>query len=97
MDVLRAALCVTTRYKEPPARRDSTSVQDSMVAQEQRELEQCTFQPQVNNPKKDMHVAKLYLAEPAWLRLSRPRPVTPQASDASINASTPARVSSPFS
>jgi hypothetical protein len=27
-----------------------------------------------------MHVAREYLSEPAWLRLSRPRPVTPQQS-----------------
>ena len=31
-----------------------------------------------------MHVAREYLSEPAWLRLSRPRPVTPQASSDSV-------------
>jgi hypothetical protein len=47
--------------------------------QEERELLECTFKPAVRSPTKDMHVAREYLSEPAWLRLSRPRPVTPQA------------------
>lgn len=38
----------------------------------------------VKAPSKDMHVAREYLSEPAWLRLSRPRPVTPQASSDSV-------------
>ena len=50
----------------------------SKVLLEERELQECTFKPAVRQPTKDMHVAREYLSEPAWLRLSRPRPVTPQ-------------------
>ena len=51
-----------------------------VIAAEERDLQECTFKPAVRQPTKDMHVAREYLSEPAWLRLSRPRPVTPQQS-----------------
>jgi hypothetical protein len=51
-----------------------------VIAAEERDLQECTFKPAVRQPTKDMHVALEYLSEPAWLRLSRPRPVTPQQS-----------------
>jgi hypothetical protein len=86
---------VKSRYRDAPAPREALGAQTSDAAREARELAECTFQPQVNQPKKSMEVAKLYLAEPAWLRLSRPRPVSPQPSDASVNAWGRARPASP--
>lgn len=71
---------------EATSRKNESAV-DSVIAQEERDLLECTFKPAVRAPSKDMHVAREYLSEPAWLRLSRPRPVTPQASNDSFATS----------
>jgi len=52
---------VRTRYQEPPQKK---LVVDSNLAQ-------CTFAPQINEVKRDMGSAQLYLEEDAFERLNR--------------------------
>jgi hypothetical protein len=35
---------------------------DAVAAQEERDLQECTFKPAVKAPSKDMHVAREYLS-----------------------------------
>uniref|UniRef100_A0A7S4L897 Uncharacterized protein n=1 Tax=Guillardia theta TaxID=55529 RepID=A0A7S4L897_GUITH len=79
---------VRSRYMDITPRKN-VSMEESHLMREEKELLECTFKPRVNKPSNEMQVAKEYLSEPAWLRLSRPRPVSPQVStESSTNMSS---------
>jgi hypothetical protein len=87
---------VKSRYLDSTPRKSKGAGIDSGQKREEEELKECTFTPRVNRPSRDMTVARQYLAEPAWERLSKPRLVTPQQSTDSCFSSTQ-RGSSPAS
>jgi hypothetical protein len=79
---------VKSRYLDSTPRKSKGADVDSGQRREEEELKECTFTPRVNRPSRDMAVARQYLSEPAWERLSKPRLVTPQQSTDSCFSST---------
>ena len=84
---------LTTKDMPAERRRNNLEPASSLTALFQKNdqsptTQECTFKPAVRQPTKDMHVAREYLSEPAWLRLSRPRPETPQQEERELQECT---------